>query len=217
MHQYHRDPNWQKHLGKLFWIRFSLLWVALALAIALAYIYFVRIPQTERLIEQLSTKRTMAETSAVTTKTARVALWKPYKNWMYGFEFKYPSDWNVETSEDSRIAVFVKPGRDEEIAHYQTDTGSEFTGRRDSLTVEVTTVGELLDGSLDLETWLKNTNPNAVENIVVGGKPGYKQTYAGKTEGSTVYIQVRSRVYILDFAEDIEGEQQTLLATFIFN
>lgn len=105
--------TWEVAYKKWFFIRFTLLLIAFGLALALAYIQFVKVPQYNRLASDI------ADYSYNVPAKANVAAstneWKTFKNETYGVEFSYPASFVLRNVDASKPVETVELGKMNEL------------------------------------------------------------------------------------------------------
>jgi hypothetical protein len=211
--------TWEIAYKKWFFLRFFLLLLALALTITLAYITFCNKNKTEDY---------PYESTPVVKHTIDTSSWKTYTSQLFGFQFKYPSDWIQEPNDNTDPTTFyyvsfMTPKRQTEMKAYESKYDRYYPGRTSHFSVVVSPVSQkLVDGQgnrVSLEAWVKgtvNSNPNPIIPVTIDGVKGYKNGYIDESEGEAIFLVKNDEVYTIDFEGSISKEEEALLSTFKF-
>ena len=168
----------------------------------------------------------VVSTSPATSSTADVtSSWKTYSNDTYGFNFKYPSDWQY--SENTLIPFTVKVANQKvldgigmeapdgyyELAVNSFPAGYNFTDLSGSQTLSGSTdlvnFVRSMEGLLPNENWTKVTQ----ESKTIGGQNAIRFTGNGYETGW--YLKLNSNIYSVKAVKSNSTIDQ-ILSTFQF-
>lgn len=145
--------------------------------------------------------------------------WKTYRNEEYGFEFKYPSDWEVSTS--TQTVIINSKTNAKKIADFEMRNMDTDAGPRDDIAVLlpsdriIMNLDEYISYEKDKDFFL-DTKP-----ITVGGLSGYDFTEIGFSGVYTILLDSKSNFYEIIFGYrgsrgELSDVENKILSTFNF-
>ena len=147
---------------------------------------------------------------STSTTTIDISNWKTYQNNQYGFEFKYPKDWNISSNQKDFIRLDspeIYSARLKDSSQFQaTDFSITFRKNPKKLVVQ-----KYYDGSNGL---LLFDNPDKDTTIKIGGIIAYKNFPIKTLVGGIITVIPRDDYFIeIGYSNNISDQ---ILSTFKF-
>lgn len=114
--------------------------------------------------------------TSIATSTADISTWKTYRNERYGFEFKYPSDWELVVAQPSELT----------ITH-------EIHGQKDNKVLAWGQIYIVINNE-PLPAFEKEKGDQMIE---IDGVEGIRKNYIIEGIGESVDIKNRDRLYYI--------------------
>jgi hypothetical protein len=159
------------------------------------------------------------KTNGDKTEEIDTSGWQTYRNEEYGFEVKYPEDFDMELPpENSSTIIEIH-----KLLKYTEFNGSKIVEDLLSLSVRKVNNDLTLEGYVN---WLNNSDPMfpkvenqseyIIDNVAVKKLSGSRAENIGKNDIHDIFIRRNNKSYVIRYNHEDSAIQNKILSTFKF-
>ena len=169
----------------------------------------------------------IVQTQQAQIQNNQTAGWKIYTSDKYGFEIKYPKNWEVSNSNVNAVSVWSSEKKKQEADNAIIPIYPEFSVNYEDLTLFKAFAKELLGRDVSGAKDFVSSNFYSFAETTVGGKKAYAGISVANRAVYTVYIESDNGVYVMstedlsDMGQDpknpkIDENVKNIISTFKF-